>query len=107
MAADRDGIEGVEFAVHGVLEGRPGQIAAEERRVHMTVNLDGRIFRQDLVDRVLVVDAALEGRAHRENDQRGTVGDQRLLEFLGNHAAMRVGGDEPELEILQVHQPHI
>ena len=107
MAADRDGVEGVEFAVHGVLEGRPRQITAEERRVHMTVNLDRRIFRQDLVDRVLIVDTALEGRAHRENDQRGTVGDQRLFKFLGNHAAMRVRWDEPEIEILQIHQPHI
>ena len=107
MTADRNGIKGLSFAIHCVGILCIGQKSAEKRSIHMAVYLDFRILCKHGIQRFLIINSTFEGSTHGINHQRGTIRDQCFLQFFRNHAAVNVGGNKNEIEILQIHQAHV
>ena len=97
----------MDLAVHRVRVFCEREKAAKQRGVHMTIYHYGRMFRQHCVQRILIVHAALEGRAHGKDHQGRASRFQRFFQFFRNHAAVHIGRNENQIEVLQIRQPHI
>eukprot|EP00047_Mylnosiga_fluctuans_P018368 m.70225 g.70225 ORF g.70225 m.70225 type:complete len:423 (-) comp7581_c0_seq1:384-1652(-) len=78
------------------------QVSAEESRVEVAIHGDGLLALDDGIDRLLIIDRALERRAHGNDYQGRPHGIKLSLKLLDIHAAANVGRDQAQLDVVDV-----